>query len=300
VRTAFTPRRVAELEGRISDLIDDLLAPLLDAGRFEVRESLAGPLPALVIAELLGVPQSHRADFTRWSDDLGEIVFSIRPKTVDPGPVTAATEQFIAFFGELIERERRTPGDSLLAALVHGTGGELSEIELVGACTLLLFAGHETTTNLLTTSVGHLAAHPDDQARLRGDAGLDATAVDEFVRTMGPAATMVRKVREPHERAGQALEPGQTVYLSIAAANHDPAAFDDPGRLDLGRDPNPHLGFGWGLHHCLGAALARLETRLALRRLMARCSIIEPDGEPAPLRGDVMGRARTSVPVIVR
>jgi cytochrome P450 len=107
-------------------------------------------------------------------------------------------------------------------------------------------------------------------------------------------------VREPHERAGQALEPGQTVYLSIAAANHDPAVFDDPGRLDLARDPNPHLGFGWGLHHCLGAALARLETRLALRRVMERSSVLEPDGDPAPLRGDIMGRARTTVQVVVR
>ena len=300
VRTAFTPRRVAELETRIVGLVDDLLGPGLEAGGFEVRTSLAGPLPALVIAELLGVPPSHRPEFTRWSDDLGDIVFSIRPSSVDPGPVTAATEQFIGFFGELIERERRTPSDTLLAALVHGTGGALSEIELVGACTLLLFAGHETTTNLLTTSLGHLAAHPGDQARLRDDIGLDATAVDEFVRTMGPAATMVRKVREPHERAGQTLEQGQTVYLSIAAANHDGAAFTDPGSLELGRDPNPHLGFGWGLHHCLGAALARLETRLALRRVMQRCAVLEPDGDPAPLRGDVMGRARTSVHVVVR
>jgi cytochrome P450 len=90
-----------------------------------------------------------------------------------------------------------------------------------------------------------------------------------------------------------------SVYMSIAAANHDPTAFDDPAALDLARDPNPHLGFGWGLHHCLGAALARLETRLALRRLMQRCAVIEPDGDPAPLRGDVMGRARTKVAVVV-
>lgn len=299
VRVEFTPRRLADLEKRIVGLADDLLDPVLADGRFEMRAAVAGPLPAHVIAELLGVPAGERERFAGWSDDLGRIVFSIQPRDVDPGPVAAATDQFVDFFTELIEHYRRHPADNLITALVEGSG-DLSEIELIGACTLLLFAGHETTTNLLTTAVGHLAAHPDDQDRLRAATALDATAVDEFVRTQGPAATMVRKVGSPHERGGRSLESGQTVYLSIASANFDPGAFDDPATFDMARDPNPHLGFGWGLHHCLGAALARLETRIVLRRLLERTTSIDPDGEPAPLRGDVMGRARIAAPVLVQ
>jgi cytochrome P450 len=298
VRVAFTPRRMSQLTQYVSGVVDDLLDPALEAGRLDARQELAGPLPGLVIAELLGVPRSQRHEFTSWSDDLAEIVFSIRPRSVDPGPVTQATEHFIEFFSALIDHYRRHPADNLLTALVEGTG-ELTEIELVGACTLLLFAGHETTSNLLTTAIGHLVDEPADRRRLRDDPGLGERAVDELLRAMGPAATMVRKVAVDHERGGHRLRQRDTVFISIAAANHDPAVFVDPGRIDLGRDPNPHLGFGWGLHHCLGAALARLETRIALTRLLARSPDLSPGETVSPLHGDVMGRARPVVEVML-
>jgi cytochrome P450 len=301
VRVAFTPRRMAQLTHFVNGVLDALLEPVVAAGHLDVRRDLAGPLPGLVIAELLGVPASQRADFTSWSDDLAQIVFSIAPRSVDPAPVTAATEHFIDFFGGLIDHYRRHPADNLLTALVEGTGeADLSEIELVGACTLLLFAGHETTTNLLTSSIGHLVEVPADQRRLRDDPTLGDTAVEELVRTMGPAAAMVRKVATDHERGGQLLRARDTVYLSIASANHDPAVFADPGYIDLGREPNPHLGFGWGLHHCLGAALARLETRLALQRLLAVSPLLGPGGTVSPLRGDVLGRARPTVEIVLQ
>jgi len=299
VRVAFTPRRMAQLTHYVKGVVDELLDPALQAGRLDARPELAGPLPGLVIAELLGVPRSQRDEFTSWSDALAEIVFSVRPRTVDPAPVTEATDHFIAFFSDLIDHYRRQPADNLLTALVQGTG-DLSEIELVGACTLLLFAGHETTTNLLTTAIGHLVEEPADRCRLRDDPGLGERAVDELLRTMGPAATMVRKVAVDHERGGRQLRQRDTVFISIAAANHDPGVFVDPGRIDLGRDPNPHLGFGWGLHHCLGAALARLESRIALTTLVQRSPDLRPGATVSLLHGDVMGRARPVVEVLLR
>ena len=298
VRVAFTPRRVERLSEEIVSLTHELLDEATAAGRLDVREELASPLPGLVIAELLGVPRELRARFRNWSDDLAEIVFSIRPTEIDPAPVSRATDEFIEFFTALISQYRAEPEDNLISALVHNSQG-LSEMELVGACTLLLFAGHETTTNLLTTAIGHLATHPDDLARLHDDASLDATAVEEFVRTMGPAATMVRKVGIGHDRAGHHLEPGQTMYLSIAAANHDTAVYDDPDRVNLSRDPNPHLGFGWGPHHCLGVGLARLETRLVLREVVNRFPNLRPDDGITDLSGDALGRARIRVPLLV-
>ena len=290
VRSAFTPRRVANLAATVVALTNELLDGAVADGAIDVREDLAEPLPATVIAELLGVPASERERFRAWSDDLAEIVFATRPGTVDAEPVVAATAEFVDFFGGLVEHYRRHPADNLLTALVEESG-DLSELELVGACTLLLFAGHETTTNLLTTSLGHLATDPGLLARYRDDRGLDETLVEELVRTMGPAATMVRKVAGDHEFEGRALRNHDTVYLSIAAANHDPTLFDDPGRFRPDRAPNPHLGFGWGAHHCLGAALARLETRLAIRTVVDRFPSLEA-AEVTPIRGDLMGRAR--------
>jgi cytochrome P450 len=290
VRTAFTPRRVENLADTVVELTNELLDAVEGSGTVDVREDLAGPLPATVIAELLGVPASERERFRSWSDDLAEIVFATQPGTVDPDPVIAATTEFVVFFGGLIEHYRRHPADNLLTALVQESGG-LSELELVGACTLLLFAGHETTTNLLTTGLGHLVGDPGLLARYRGDRTLDETIVEELVRTMGPAATMVRKVAGDHEFEGRQMRDRDTVYLSIAAANHDPAVFDSPGEFRPDRQPNPHLGFGWGAHHCLGAALARLETRLAIRAVVDRYPDLRAV-EVTPLRGDLMGRAR--------
>ncbi len=175
---------------------------------------------------------------------------------------------------------------------MHSEVGSLSPLELVGACTLLLFGGHETTTNLIDNALALLLERPELAHMLRVHPERWDTAVEELMRVVGPARTMARKVAVAHERAGRSLAPGQTVFLAIAAANHDPDVFEDPDEVDFGRTPNPHMGFGWGPHYCLGANLAKLEARIALQTLLERFPKLRPAKPIAPLGGATMGYAR--------
>ena len=284
MRNVFTPRRVATLEEMVSQVVDEIVDGLGEV--IDVREDFAGPLPAWAIAAVLGVGSSDRDRFQGWSDDLATIVFATDPHTTAPEQATAAAGEFSDFFQRLIDRERVEPSETLMTALVNGAGDQLSDLELVGACTLILFAGHETTTSLLMNTMGLLATRPDlvEEFRVRE---LD-TALEELLRVLGPTRSMYRKVAVAHERGGQTLAVDDNVLLCVAAANHDPNVFDEPGRLKLDRNPNPHLTFGWGLHHCLGAHLARLEARLALKALLRRYRTFEPVGFVPPIEGTVI------------
>jgi hypothetical protein len=291
VRAAFTPRAIAQMESAVRRIVTECI-DTLEGDVVDLSAAFARPIPALVIAEVLGVDATARGRFQAWSDDLAKIVFSTTPGQADETAVVHATKEFTEFFGAHIAREREAPSGSLLSAVVAGAGDGLSEMELVGACTLLLFGGHETTTTLLINALGILLSRPDLQAWLRERPGAGDTAVDEFLRMQGSGRTMVRKVVVDHEREGAHLRAGQNVFLSIAAANHDGAVFRDPGTIDLARDPNPHLTFGWGPHFCLGASLARLEARIALEELLGRFPGIRPAGELLPPRGNMMGYGR--------
>ncbi|MEL7157758.1 MAG: cytochrome P450 [Actinomycetota bacterium] len=266
VRRALTPRTVERLRQAVESTIEELLDDIGPGEDWDFKDRIAGPLPALIIADLLGVPGSERHRFQQWSDELGQIVFSVQPGSLEVADLRASTEQFTDFFRELLDHRRRHPGDDLVSTMANDASDDLTAMELIGACTLLLFAGHETTTNLLTSSVRLLAEHPGQRDRLLTDPAVASTAADELLRVVGPAKSMVRRVGEPHERGGHRLEEGQRVYLVILTANRDPAVFVEPDRVDLGREPNTHLGFGWGLHHCLGAPLARLEAYITLPR----------------------------------
>ncbi len=297
VRRAITPRTVERLTAGIDVTIDDLLDRIEPGTEWDFKDEIAAPLPALVIADLLGVPGSERTRFQGWSDDLATIVFSVQPGSLEVDDLRDATEQFTSFFGELLDHRRRHPGDDLISVMATEAADELTAMELVGACTLLLFAGHETTTNLLTSAVRHFAEHPAERDRFVADDRLEPTAPDELLRLVGPAKAMVRRVGETHDRDGHRFERGQRVYLVILTANRDPAVFDEPGRFDLARNPNPHLGFGWGLHHCLGAPLARLEAWIALRRLYRRfpdLTLLDPDRSWS---GNELGRGFGRMPV---
>lgn len=284
MRNVFTPRRVARFDDLVRQAVDEVLDGLGES--FDVREDLAGPLPAMVIAAVLGVDAADRDRFRAWSDDLATIVFATDPHVTAPEPAMRAAEEFRVFFGELIERERSKPSGTLMTALVDGAGDELSDLELVGACTLILFAGHETTTSFLMNTVGLLCERPElvDQFR----AADSSTALEELFRVIGPTRSMYRKVAAAHVRGGKELAVDDNVLLGVAAANHDPAVFAHPGAVDFGRDPNPHLTFGWGLHHCLGAHLARLEARLALDGLLQRGRTISAEGSVPPIEGTVI------------
>lgn len=291
VRNAFTPRVVQGLEPAITAVVHQAVDELVASGG-DFTETVAKPVPAMVIAALLGVDHDDRRRFQAWSDDLAAIVFSTSPALVPDGRVTAAAEQFHAFFGALVEQRRAEPGDDLVSKVLDIEAHGFSAAELVGMCTLLLFAGHETTTGLLQALVATLLEHPDLEAALRADRSLVPGAVEEVLRRDGPARTMVRKAAVDHERGGHHLRRGDTVYLAIAAANHDPTVFARPEALDITRDPNPHLGFGWGLHHCLGATLARIEGRLVVEALLDAVPAVRAAG-PIPHRvGSVIGLAR--------
>ncbi|HEX2851428.1 MAG TPA: cytochrome P450 [Acidimicrobiales bacterium] len=307
VRAAFTPRRVAALEPVVADVVDELLDGLETRGGGDVAELLARPLPAIVIAELLGVPRADRARFQAWSDGLARLVFAAGSAGVDADAATGAARAFAGYFLELVEERRAHPAGDLISAIVAAQErtappDRLSPVELAGACAMLLFAGHETTTTLLVNATRVLFEVPEERERLASQPSLDATAVDELVRFEGPAKVMVRRAVGRLDLGGASISPGDTVFVVIGAANRDTAVFADPDRLDLARDPNPHLGFGWGLHHCLGAPLARLEARIALRRLLDRFPSLhpaDPDAPAHPWGGGTLGRAAGRVVVAV-
>jgi len=301
VRRAFTPRSVERLRAEVESLVAGLLDEVAQAGGGDLRASFAFPLPAMVIARLLGVPAGDRDRFGAWSRKLASLVFGASDNPDHYAIGAAGGAEFAAYFGELVARREREPGDDLVSALIaaRDRGHGLSATELVGACTLLLFAGHETTTSLVTSAALALARHPDATRRLRDDPGRWAAAVEELLRYDGPAKVQARTVLTAHERGGRRLEEGDLVFLAISGANHDPAQFDHPDALDTRRDASAHLGFGLGPHFCLGVSLARLEARIALRALVERFDEIEVDGE-LQWEPVIVGRALRSLPVGLR
>ncbi|MGQ0623919.1 MAG: cytochrome P450 [Sporichthyaceae bacterium] len=268
VRAAFTPRSVSRLEDEVVAITDALIGALDPAG-FDLVADLAYPLPALVIAELLGVPADRHAEFATWSRQLGALVMGKVSRADAWDRALAATASFAELFGELIARARREPGEDLVSHLVAtaDASNSLTDAQLIGACSLLLFGGHETTTSLLSSGVLHLLDHPGQRSTLGAD---PATAVEELLRFDGPSKISVRRVRADGTWRGIEVRAGQPVFCAAAAANRDPAVFSAPDELHLDRDPNRHLGFGWGMHFCLGSQLARLEARIVLPRLLER------------------------------
>lgn len=271
VQRAFTPRTVAGLTQFVEAEVARLLDEALQAGTFDVVDHLAWPLPVAVICELMGVPQEDREVFRERSATLAR---GLDPEFLLPDEVRLARDEALAhfalYFYGLFEERRSHPRDDLLTALVAAHDGEdrLSDGELLSTAILLLVAGHETTVNLLSGGVLALARDERAQKAWRADRALDRTAPDELLRVTSPVQLTGRFVTEPFQVAGVDLEPGTFCMLLIGGANRDPAVFEEPASVRLDREPNPHLGFGFGLHHCLGAPLARLEARIVLRALL--------------------------------
>lgn len=280
VRRAFSPRMVEGLKPRIEEIVASLLDEMAEKAangeRLDAVNELAFPLPALVIAELLGVPVEDRAFIRDWSRDFGLFVFGALSEPEYDTRVRRAGESFWAYFGDLIKRYEAAPADNLISALLAirdddtRAPGTLTTDEVIGASSLLLFAGHDTTTSLITSGLYHLLRNPDAYERVKGEPGLWAPAVEEFLRIDGPAKVMFRLAVEDHERAGVEMKAGDLIYVPPLAADHDPAVFADPDRLNVARAPNPHVAFGAGAHFCLGSALARLEGRIALKAFSER------------------------------
>ncbi|THA34339.1 cytochrome P450 [Streptomyces sp. A1277] len=279
VAREFTSRRIEALRPRVEEITGGLIDAMLPAGRADLVDALAFPLPMTVICELIGVPDLDRSAFRKMSNGV------IAPAGAqEEGEALRAMG---AYLGELIEDKRRAPGDDLMSALIaarHDDDDSLSPDELVGMAFLLLVAGHETTVNLISNGVRALLAHPDQLAALRADFGLLDGAVEEMLRYDGPVETAtLRFARERVETGSRVIERGDPVLVSLAGADRDPGRYPEPDRFDIRRDTQGHLAFGHGIHFCMGAPLARMEGRIALRMLLERCPGLEADPDGAPL-----------------
>jgi len=301
VSRPFTKRRIAEWEEMArrltTTLVDDLAERVRDGGTADFTKDLAVPLPVTLIAEILGVPPSKMADFRRWSDAL---VGSLAAE-IDVARVGADLAEMSQYFFGVAEERRREPGDDLISAIAVATpdGEQLSTIEVVLFCILLLVAGNETTTNLLGNLLHALWEHPDQWQALRADPSLAPAAVEEGLRHCGPVQGLFRQTVEATSVGGVAIPAGANVGVLFAAANRDPSVFEDPDRFVIGRPGGEHVAFGHGIHYCLGAQLARLETRVVLEALAERGLDLEPAGRAERTANTVLQGYR-SIPVTAR
>jgi cytochrome P450 len=269
VNRAFTPAAVAAMEARIREIVGERLDTIADRPAFDLIADFAFPLPATVIAEMLGVPTEDIARFKRWSDSFA-VLLDFAPD-IDVLELEQSMMEFAAWIRGLAAARRADPQDDLLSALVEHHGGDaLTEGELVATVILLIAAGHETTTNLIGNGVLHLLRNPEQLERLRADHSLAGTMVEEILRLEPPVQATSRIAGEAITDYGLPIEPGQEVLLSLAAGNRDPAVFEAPDSFDIGRSPNRHLAFGLGPHFCIGSPLARLQGRIALVALVDR------------------------------
>jgi cytochrome P450 len=266
VSSAFTARRVREMGPAVRRIARELIDGLADARECDIVREFAAPLPSNVISEMIGVPPSQRADFREWAEHMIG-----NDPDADAHDLVAARENLFHCFSELLAARRAAPADDLMTALLHAEvdGERLSEPEVLSVCFQLIVAGNDTTGNLIANGIWLLAQHPDQRAALVADPGRIPDAVEEILRYEAPVqASPPRAVTHHTELHGTALPQGAAVVLVWGAANHDDRQFDDAERFDVARDIEVHLGFGHGIHFCLGSHLARLEGTVAFEELL--------------------------------
>jgi len=267
VSRAFTSRRIADLEGRIRELSRELIAAFIDKGEFDLLTDFAVPLPVIVISEMLGVEPERRHDFKRWSDAIlaGTLVLS---NGGDLSEQIQNQRELTEYMKQAIARRRAEPREDLISALIQGNEKEtLSPEELIAFCRLLLIAGNETTTNLLGNGLIALLENPSEEEKLRQQPGLLPGAVEEMLRYDSPVQGLFRMTKTDVALSGVTVPEGAQVMALLGSANRDERKFADANRFDVTRDAQGHLSFGYGVHFCLGAPLARLEMRVALEEL---------------------------------
>lgn len=279
VSKAFTPRAVSQLKARVRSIAQELLETASRSGKLDLIEAFASPLPAYVIGDLLGVPVQDRELMRHWAGtELVKPFLSIdRLARAD-----RIMQELLDYFSELIEERRKQPRDDLLSSLISAHEGQdfLTTRELLVTVALIFVAAHETVENLLGTALLTLLRHPSELARLRREPTLIDAAVEECLRYESPVQVSTRVLTSETKVRDATFEAGARVAILIGAANRDPDQFVDPDRFDVGRSPNKQLAFGTGIHFCLGAALARLEARVALGTLLEQFTHIEMAGEP--------------------
>jgi cytochrome P450 len=274
VSKAFTPRVIERLRPHIQQIVDGLLDRVEGARGMDLIEQFAYPLPVIVICEMLGVPVADHERFKGWGLDIarGLDAIMLPPDSPVAERSVVARRALAEYFRGLIAERRAAPRDDMLSGLIAAeeAGDKLSEDELLATCILLLVAGHETTVNLIGNGSLALLRHPDQRRRLQEDPGLIVTAVEELLRFDGPVQRTSRIPSEDVTIGGKIIGKGEMVMPFIGAADRDPAQFPEPDRLDIGRADNRHIAFGWGIHFCIGAPLARVEGQIALNTLLRR------------------------------
>jgi cytochrome P450 len=298
VSRAFTPRHIEGLRPAIQQMVDDLCQALAAKGEIDFMSEFALPLPMAVIGELVGVPESERAALQPYVRAAAK---AIEPVLSDEEAAESmeAYAYLGGYFDALLEERRRRPTDDLLSGLAQAPAKDdrLTNDEVISTAILLFAAGFETTTNLLGNGLLALLRHPDQLEQWRQRPELAATAVEELLRWDSPVQLNMRVALEPAEVRGEPVNVGERIVVLQGAANHDPARFPDPETLDLARSDNVPLSFGWGIHHCLGAALARMEGQIAFTALLAAFGSIELLTEEPEWRSSFTLRGLLALPL---
>jgi cytochrome P450 len=296
---AFTPQKVRKLKGHIQEIANTLLDRVQARGEMDIIADFAAPLPAIVTAEMLGVPTEDHSDLKKWSADFAEMLGNFQHNPDRIPRVLESTNNLTNYFGNAIAKMRTHPREGLIHSFMTAEleGDRLSEEEIIANCVVTMVGGQETTTNLIGNGLLTLMQNPDQLARLRDDAALVPSAVEELLRYESPSQHTGRIAREDVEIGGKQIRKGQAVMAIMAAANRDPERFPQPDELILDRADNKHLAFGWSSHFCFGAPLARMEGQIAFETILRRLSNLEVAPGPLTWRTNSGLRGLTALPV---
>jgi cytochrome P450 len=297
--TAFTPRRVEQLEQRIVEIADRLIERVFASRRMDVMNDFAAPYPSIVFAALLGVPEEDHARLKAWSADFAEMLGNFQHNIDRVAQVLKSTSEMVAYFRSAIHEEERPLADGLLKSLVEAEedGERLSEEEVIANAIVTMVGGQETTTNLIASGLLTLLRQPDKLAELRDRPEITASAVEELLRFESPSQHTGRICREDVVIGGKLIRKGEAAMAVMAAGNRDPDRFADPDNLDFERQENRHLAFGWAAHFCFGAPLARMEGRIAFRALLDRLPNLALEEGKLEWRENLGLRGLKSLPV---
>jgi cytochrome P450 len=296
---AFTPRRVDRLRAHIQEIVDSLLDAVVDRGRMDVMAEFANRLPAIVTAEMLGVPPGDHEQLKAWSAQFAEIIGNFQHNPDHAERMSRVTEEMAGYFRAAIHDPRRRPGDGLIHAFLTAQvdGDRLTEEEIVANCMITMVGGQETTTNLIGNGILTLLRQPEPLARLRADPSLVPAAVEELLRYEPPTQHTARVAADDLELGGQRIRRRQGVITVLAAGNRDPERFPDPDRLDIERADNRHLSFGWSAHFCFGAPLARIEAQTAFATMLRRLPGLRLEPQTLRWRSNLALRGLTALDV---
>ncbi|MGI9059683.1 MAG: cytochrome P450 [Ktedonobacteraceae bacterium] len=296
---AFTPRRVQVLSSHIQEITDSLLDAVQGRGEMDIIADLAYPLPAIVTAELLGVPTSDWKQLTLWSADFAQVLGNFQHNPDSAAQVIRSLEEMIVYFRAAIRENEQHPHEGLINALMTAEqdGDRLSEDEVIANTIVTMVGGQETTTNLIGNGILTLLRHPDQLAKLRSDLSLIPSAVEELLRYESPSQHTARLAPDDLQLGGKTIRKRQAVIAVMGAANHDPERFPDPDKLDICRQDNRHVAFAWASHFCFGAPLARIEGQIAFETVLRRIPALRLQPGPITWRENLGLRGLTALPV---